>query len=54
MSYELAAKMQLSAPEVLDMRGESEATRRLYGMDSKATSEFGGRCLLARRLLERE
>lgn len=53
MSYELAAKMQLSAPEVLDMRGESEATRRLYGMDSKATSEFGGRCLLARRLLER-
>jgi hypothetical protein len=52
-SYELAAKMQLSAPEVLDLSGESEATRKLYGLDEKATEEFGRRCLTARRMLER-
>lgn len=53
VSYELAAKMQLSAPEVLDIVGESEATRKLYGLDKPITSEFGARCLTARRLLER-
>ena len=52
-SYELAAKLQLSAPEVLDLSGESEATRRLYGLDEKHTEDFGARCLTARRLLER-
>ncbi len=52
-SYELAAKMQLSAPEVLDISGESEATRKLYGLDEKATEDFGRNCLTARRLLER-
>ena len=52
-SYELAAKMQLSAPELLDLAGESEATRRAYGLDGKETEEFGRRCLLARRMLER-
>ena len=52
-SYELAAKMQLSAPELLDLAGESEATRKAYGLDGKETEEFGRRCLLARRMLER-
>ena len=52
-SYELAAKMQLSAPEVLDISGETEATRKLYGIDQKETEDFGRNCLLARRLIER-
>ena len=52
-SYELAARMQLSAPEALDLAGETEATRRLYGIDDPVTDDFGRRCLLARRLLER-
>jgi hypothetical protein len=52
-SYELAAKMQLSAPELLDLAGESETTRKAYGLDTKETEEFGRRCLLARRMLER-
>jgi hypothetical protein len=45
--------LQLSAPEALDVAGETEATRRLYGLDDSVTEEFGRRCLLARRLLER-
>src|SRR5258706_2522868 len=52
-SYELAAKMQLSAPEVLDIGGESEETRKLYGLDQKATQEFGRSCLIPRRMIER-
>jgi len=52
-SYELAAKLQVSAPEVLDVAGESEATRNLYGLDEPVTEDFGRRCLIARRLLER-
>ncbi len=52
-SYEMAAKLQLSAPEVLDITGESEATRKLYGLDAKVTEDFGRNCLIARRLLER-
>ncbi len=52
-SYEMAAKLQLSAPEVLDVSGESRATRELYGIDSKVTADLGLRCLTARRLLER-
>jgi hypothetical protein len=52
-SYELAAKLQLSAPEVLDLSGESEATKELYGLDETFTEDFGTRCLIARRLLER-
>jgi hypothetical protein len=52
-SYELAARMQLSAPEVLDVSRESEATRRLYGVDEEPTADFGRSCLVARRLLER-
>ena len=52
-SYELAAKLQLSAPEVLDVSGESQETRKLYGVDEPITQDFGTRCLVARRLLER-
>src|SRR5204863_8137606 len=52
-SYELAAKMQLSAPGALDIAGETDATRTLYGLDDKVTEDFGRRCLMARRLLER-
>jgi len=52
-SYELAARLQLSAPEVLDLRGETEATKKLYGMEHDQTRDMGTRCLVARRLLER-
>jgi len=52
-SYELAARMQASVPEVIDFDNESETTRRLYGLDSDASAAFGRNCLLARRLLER-
>jgi hypothetical protein len=52
-AYELAAKMQLSAPEAFDIASESEPTRKLYGLDDKITEEFGRRCLTARRLVER-
>ena len=52
-SYELAARMQLSVPEIADIERESESTRRLYGLESKETEALGRRCLLARRLLER-
>lgn len=52
-SYELAAKMQLSAPEAFDISRESAATRAAYGLDKPVTEDFGKRCLLARRLVER-
>ena len=52
-SYEMAAKMQQTAPEALDLSKESAATRKLYGVDEPPTADFGRRCLLARRLLER-
>jgi hypothetical protein len=52
-SYELAFRMQASAPEAVDITREPEHIRRLYGLDQKHTAEFGGRCLLARRLVER-
>ena len=52
-SYELAFRMQSAAPEAVDLAKESDATRRLYGIDQKRTAEFGTRCLLARRLVER-
>jgi hypothetical protein len=51
-NYELAARMQLSAEAVLDYSGESAAMRRLYGLDRPETSNFGTRCLMARRLVE--
>lgn len=52
-SYELAARMQLSAPGVFDLTGESAAMQKQYGLDEEVTSDFGRRCLLARRMLER-
>ena len=52
-SYELAAHLQLSAPEVLNISDETDATKKLYGLDDQATEDFGRRCLIARRLLER-
>ena len=52
-SYELAARLQLSAPEVLDLSKETAATKRLYGLDDRDTEDFGRNCLVARRLLER-
>ena len=51
--YELAAKMQLSAPEAFDLSRETAATRTAYGLDAPVTGDFGRRCLLARRLIER-
>ncbi|MEE3180161.1 MAG: DUF1501 domain-containing protein, partial [Verrucomicrobiota bacterium] len=51
-SYELAFRMQSAAPGLVDISRESEATRRLYGIDEKHTREFGTRCLLARRMIE--
>src|SRR5262249_20778070 len=54
-TYELAARMQLSAPEVSDLGRESSATRALYGVDhaNSIQAGFARNCLLARRLLER-
>ena len=52
-SFELAARMQISAKEALDISQESEATLRMYGVDQKETEDFGTRCLIARRLVER-
>ena len=52
-SYELAARMQTAAKEALDLSQETAATHRMYGLDEEATREFGARCLIARRLVER-
>src|SRR5215467_11708606 len=52
-SYELAFRMQGCAPEAVDVNPESEATRKLYGLDEKITEPFGRQCLMARRLVER-
>ena len=52
-SYELAFRMQAEAPEAVDLAQETEATKKLYGMDDKETANFGRMCLLARRLVER-
>lgn len=52
-SYELAYRMQTSAPEAFDLATETAETRSLYGLDRKETAEFGGHCLLARRMVER-
>ncbi len=52
-SYELAYQMQRTAPEAVDLSGETEATHRLYGLDDRRCAVFGRQCLLARRLAER-
>jgi hypothetical protein len=51
-NFETAARMQTAVPEILDLSRESEATRQMYGLDNPTTAEYGGRCLLARRLVE--
>jgi Protein of unknown function (DUF1501) len=52
-SFELAYRMQMHAPDAFELAGETEATRRLYGLDRDETAVFGRQCLLARRLVER-
>jgi hypothetical protein len=52
-SYELAFRMQTSLPEVLDIRGESQETQRLYGLDNTGTRDVGTQLLVSRRLIER-
>ncbi len=51
-TFELAFKMQAEAPEVFQVDKESEATKKLYGLDDPVTRDFGWQCLLARRLTE--
>jgi Protein of unknown function (DUF1501) len=51
-NFELAARMQLSASEVLDLSKETDATKKLYGIDNPVTAGYGTRCLMARRLIE--
>jgi hypothetical protein len=52
-SYELAYNMQATAPEAVDADTEPEHVKRLYGLDHERTEDFGRKCLLARRLVER-
>jgi hypothetical protein len=52
-SYELAYRMQGCAPGAVDLNSESEATKKLYGLDNKITEPYGRQCLMARRLVER-
>jgi hypothetical protein len=52
-SYELAFRMQRTAPDLVDLSQETEATQQAYGLDRSETKEFGTRCLLARRMIER-
>ncbi len=52
-NYELAFRMQMQVPEVLDLSGEEARTRELYGIGQHATDSFGRKCLLARKLVEK-
>ena len=52
-SYELAFRMQTEAPELVDISEETDATHKMYGLHQPHTSDFGRRCLLARRMIER-
>lgn len=53
-AYEMAARLQLSAPEATELRGESETTKTRYGIEHAELGPFGRQCLLARRLVERD
>jgi len=53
LSYELAYRMQTTAAEVVDLTQESRATQEMYGLDDARTADFGRKCLIARRLIER-
>jgi hypothetical protein len=52
-NYELAFRMQTAVPDLMDLKGETEATKKLYGLDDGKTEIFGRECLVARRLVER-
>jgi hypothetical protein len=52
-SYELAFRMQMAAPELTDLTKETDATKALYGLSEPRTADFGGKCLMARRMVER-
>jgi hypothetical protein len=52
-SYELAYRMQTTAADVVDIGREDAATREMYGLNEKATADFGRKCLITRRLLEK-
>ena len=52
-TMELAYRMQSEAPEAVDLSGETDETKALYGMDNPQTADFGRKCLLARRMVER-
>ena len=51
-NYELAARMQLAASDIVDVSNETAATQKLYGLDRPATKKYGLRCLMARKLIE--
>ena len=51
-SFELAYRLQTTAPELQDLSRESEAMHKLYGLDNSATANFGRQCLMARRFAE--
>lgn len=53
-SYENAARLQLLAPELFDLNSEPESVKSLYGLQEDETRDFGTRCLVARRMLERD
>lgn len=53
LSYELAYRMQTSAAEAVDLESEDAQTRAMYGLDAPLTRDFGRKCLIARRLIER-
>ncbi len=50
---ELAFRMQSAAPGIVDLSGETQDTQKMYGLDDSSTAEFGSRCLMARRMIER-
>ncbi len=52
-AYELAFRMQTSAPEAVDISSETASTQAMYGLDDRVTRPFGKQCLLARRMVER-
>jgi hypothetical protein len=52
-AYELSFRMQIAAPELVDLAKETEATKKVYGLDDPVTSDYGMKCLMARRMVER-
>ncbi len=52
-NYELAFRMQTAVPDLMDIHGESDATKQLYGLNAKHSQVFGHQCLVARRMVER-